>query len=75
MVDRFLGSYTVGFLRADFAWLVGSTLVIFPATFYFSNISTNDPRARFDVLLGGAWTVAFVIYVMRSILTGVLYPG
>jgi|SRR5579863_113848 hypothetical protein len=76
IIDGLLGKYTVfGFFRPDFAWLFGSTMVIFPATFYFANISKNDPRARLDVLLGWAWTVAFVIYVIRSIVTGVLYPG
>lgn len=75
IADKLFGAYTVGFFRADFAWLIGSTIVIFAATFYFAKDSRNDPHARLDVLLGWTWIVAFVIYILRSILTGVLYPG
>lgn len=73
--DKLFGAYIVGTLRADFAWLLVSTMIIFPATFYFAKVSENDPRARLDVLLGRAWTVAFVVYLFKSVVTGELYPG
>jgi len=75
IADELFGAYTVGFFRADFAWLIGSTIVLFAATLYFAKDSENDPEARLDVLLGWTWIVAFVIYVIKSIFTGVLYPG
>ena len=75
IADKLFGAYTVGTFRADFAWLIGSTMVIFLATFHFAKFSKDDPRARLDVLLGRTWTVAFVIYVIKSIFSGVLYPG
>jgi hypothetical protein len=75
-IDRLLGSYTVlGFFRPDFAWLIVSTIVIFAASFYFARISKTDEQARSDVLLCRAWCLAFVVYIVKVILTGVLYPG
>jgi hypothetical protein len=74
-IDRLLGSYTVGFFRLDFAWLIVSTMVIFAASFYLARISKTDEQARSDVLLCRAWCLAFVVYIVKSILTGVLYPG
>jgi hypothetical protein len=75
IADKLFGEYTVGGFRADFAWLFGSTIVLFAATFYFAKNSENDPQSRLDVLLGRTWIVAFVIYVIKSIFTGVLDPG
>lgn len=75
VADKLFGAYTLGTFRSDFAWLIGSTMIVFLATFYFARISKDDPGARLDVLLGRFWTVAFVIYVIKSIFTGVLYPG
>ena len=75
IADKLFGAYTVGFFRADFAWLIGSTIVLFAATFYFAKDSENDPQARLDVLLGWTWIVAFVIYLIKSVFTGVLYSG
>jgi hypothetical protein len=74
-IDRLLGPYTVGTFRADFAWLIGSTMIIFPAAFYFARVSEKNPRARLDAVLCLAWTAAFVVYVIKSLLMGVLYPG
>ena len=75
IADRLFGAFTVIYFRADFAWLLGSTILILIATFYLAGISNDDPRARFDVVLGWTWVVAFAIYVIKSIFTGVLYPG
>jgi hypothetical protein len=75
IADKLFGAYTVGTFRADFAWLIGSTMVIFLATIYFAKFPKDDPRARLDVLFGWMWTIASVIYVIKSILSGVLYPG
>jgi hypothetical protein len=75
IADKIFGKLIVGTLRVDFAWLIVSTIVIFASTFYFAKISENDHRAHLDVFLGRAWTVVFVIYVLKSIFTGVLYPG
>jgi hypothetical protein len=75
IADKLFGAYTVIFFRADFAWLIGSTMVIFPATLYLAKTLRTDPQARLDVLLGLAWTAASVIYLIKSILTGVLFPG
>lgn len=75
-IDRLLGSYTVlGFFRPDFAWLIVSTMVIFAASLYLAKISKTDEQARSDVFLCWAWCVAFVVYIVKSILTGLLYPG
>ena len=75
IADRLFGAYTVIYFRADFAWLLGSTILILVATFYLARNSKDDPRARFDVVLGWSWVIAFAIYVIKSIFTGVLYPG
>jgi hypothetical protein len=75
MCDRLLGGYRLGGFRVDFAWLIASTLIIFPATFYFLSVSNSDHRARVDVFLCAAWTIACVVYVMRGLLTGMLYFG
>ena len=74
-IDRLLGSYTVlGFFRPDFAWLIVSTMVIFAASFYLAGILKTDERARTDVLLCWGWCLAFVVYIVQLVLTGVLYP-
>jgi hypothetical protein len=75
IADKLFGAYTFSTFRVDFAWLIVSTPVIFLATFYISEISENDSQARLDELIGRAWTAAFVIYMLKSIFTGVLYPG
>jgi hypothetical protein len=73
--DRLFGAYIIGVFRADFAWLIFSTAAIFGAVLYFAAKSRNYPTARIDLLLSLAWIVAFIIYIIRSLLTGVLYPG
>jgi hypothetical protein len=75
MIDRMLGAYTIFGFRADFAWLIGSTIVIFLAIFYLSKISTRDSQARFDMLLCVGWSVMFLIYVIKSLMSGLLFPG
>jgi hypothetical protein len=75
IIDRLLGSSTVFFFRADFAWLLGSTMVIFLATLYFVRASKKDSRARLDAVLCQMWIVAFVVYLIKLLLTGVLYLG
>lgn len=75
-IDRLLGSDTwFGFFRPDFAWLIVSTIVIFAASFYFARVSEQYHRARLDVFLCRVWTAAFVIYIIKLLFTGVLYPG
>jgi NADH:ubiquinone oxidoreductase subunit H len=73
--DRLFGGYRLGGFRIDFVWLVASTLVIFSATFYFLMVSKRDHRARVDAFLCAGWTVAFVVYIARVLLTGILYFG
>ena len=75
IADKLFGAYIIGTFRMDFAWLIGSTMLIFPASFYFAKVSESNPRARLDALWGRAWTIAFLIDVFKSIFTGVLYPG
>jgi hypothetical protein len=75
IIDKLVGSYTVLYFRADFAWLLGSTILVLPATFYFWAVSRRNLGARLDLYLCLGWLVAFAIYLTRSILTGVLYPG
>lgn len=75
-IDRLVGGYTVfGFFRPDFAWLVASTAGIFATAVYLAKSSKNSPHRRLDLLLCQAWIAAFAIYVIKSLLTGVLYPG
>ena len=75
LADRIFGGYRLGGFRADGIWLVVSTCVIFLATFYFFLSSKSDPKAKTDTYLCIAWVVAFVIFVARAFLTGIIDFG
>ena len=61
--------------RADFVWLVVSTILVFLAGVYFIFRIKEDRTAKTDVILCAAWVVAFIIYIARTLFTGVLDFG
>lgn len=73
--DRLFGAYRIGGFRADFAWLVATTLLIVLSLFYFRSNIRKERSTRFDTFLGGAWVAAFVIYIVRMLTTGLLDFG
>jgi hypothetical protein len=62
-------------LRSDFLWLLFSTIYIFYAMFVFVPDFRKEAKARTNVYLGFAWLVAFLIYIHRGVVTGVLDFG
>jgi hypothetical protein len=74
LADRIFALRLGGF-RVDGIWLVASTCVIFVATFYFLLNSRENPKSRIDACLCAAWVVAFVIFLARAFLTGVIDFG
>jgi hypothetical protein len=75
MADRLFGSYRFGGFRADFVWIVVSTVFIFFALLAFAT-STRDARSvRINRWLCVAWIVACLIYLLKAVLTAELYFG
>jgi hypothetical protein len=66
--------HTSGF-RSDFLWLLFSTLYVFFAMFAFVADFRREATARTNVYLGLAWVAAFLIYIYRALLSGVLDFG
>ena len=62
-------------LRSDLLWLFFSTLYVFYAMFVFVPDFRKEAKARTNVYLGFAWLVAFLIYIHRGVVTGVLDFG
>jgi hypothetical protein len=74
LADRLFKLRWGGF-RLDFVWLVVSTLVIFLAMFYFLLNLKSNPEAKIDTFFCVAWVVAFVIFIARAFLTGIIDFG
>lgn len=74
MADRIFTMRWGGY-RIDFAWLVISTLVIFLAMFYFFLGWKRSSKMKINAFFCLAWVIAFLIYLARALLTGVLYFG
>jgi hypothetical protein len=66
--------HTNGF-RSDFLWLFFSTIFIFFAMFAFIPSFKQESKARINVYLCLGWLAAFVIYILKSLFTGMLYFG
>ena len=67
--------WQLGGFRADFVWLVLSTMVIILALLYVRGDRRRNHGARLDVFLCAAWLVAFVIYVARMFAAGLVDFG
>jgi hypothetical protein len=66
--------HTNGF-RSDFLWLFFSTVFIFFAMFVFIPKFKQESKARINVYLCSAWLAAFLIYILKSLFTGLLDFG
>jgi hypothetical protein len=66
--------HTDGF-RSDFLWLIFSTLYVFFAMVVFVPEFRREAMARMNIYLSFAWIVAFLIYIYRALITGVLDFG
>jgi hypothetical protein len=75
VVDHLLGALRLGGFRADFVWLVASTLLIFFALFPFAFEARRSRSARVNALLCVAEILAFCSFVYRVLLSGVLDFG
>ncbi len=75
IADRIFASHRVGGFRLDAVWLFASSCVILFAALYFLFNVKSDPTAKTDLFLCIAWVIAFVIFVVRSFLTGTIDFG
>ena len=75
LADSLFGIYRSDGFRLDFSWLILSTFAVFAAIFYFFGEAKHDRRAKIDALFCIAWVLAFVIYVGKALITGVLDFG
>jgi hypothetical protein len=75
LADEVFGRYRVGGFRADFVWLVASTAVILCFIPYVLRKSKSSPKMKVDSYLCVAWIIAFILFVAKALLSGVLYPG
>jgi hypothetical protein len=66
--------HTNGF-RADFIWLVVTTILIFGALCVSVPRMARSRSARVDVALSALWIVAFIWYVERILMMGLLDFG
>lgn len=75
VADEIFGRYRLGGFRADFVWLTVSTVVIFFCLRSILRISKTNTRMKLDLCLHIAWIVAFMVFVARALLSGILYFG
>ena len=68
-------AWRISGFRADFVWLVITTVLIFIAGIYFLLGIKEDRTAKTDALLCAAWVLAFFIYIARSLFTGMIDFG
>jgi hypothetical protein len=61
--------------RSDFLWLIFSTIAIFFSMISFIPGFRRDAKARTNVYLCVAWIAAFLIYIYRILVTGLLDFG
>ena len=74
VADKIFALRLEGF-RIDGVWLVISTGLGFLTMFYFLMDSKENNKAKTDAYLCIAWMVAFVIFVARAFLTGIIDFG
>jgi len=67
-------NHTDGF-RTDFIWLFFSTVAILFASLVFLSTFKEDRSSRINFFLCVAWVVAFVLYLVKIVVTGELYFG
>jgi hypothetical protein len=75
LADEVFGRYRIGGFRADFVWLIASTAVILCSMPYVLRASKNSSKMKVDSYLCIAWIIAFILFVAKALLSGVLYPG
>jgi hypothetical protein len=73
--DRFFNPMHTDGFRSDFLWLIFSSLYVFFAMFVYVPEFARERTARTNVILGFAWLLAFLFYVHRALVTGVLDFG
>jgi hypothetical protein len=74
-VDRLLSSVRLGGFRADFVWLMISTLFIFLAVFFFLKDARRSGSARITTALCVLEILAFCSFVYRALTSGLLDFG
>ena len=75
LADEVFGRYRVGGFRVDFVWLIASTAVILCSIPYVLRMSKSSPKIKVDSYLCITWLIAFILFVAKALLSGVLYPG
>jgi hypothetical protein len=73
--EQLFGNLTLGGFRCDFVWLVLSTLVVLIAAVFFKVKSRKNSGLENDAYFCIAWVVAFVVYLVKAVVTGELYFG
>jgi hypothetical protein len=75
LADEVFGRYRIGGFRADFVWLIVSTVVILCSMPYVLRMSKRGPKTKVDLYLCFALMIVFLWFVVKAVLSGVLYPG
>jgi hypothetical protein len=74
-VDRLLGQIRLGGFRADFVWIVLSTLALGIAFIYFAPKASQSREARVNAVFCLCGIIAFCLFIYRAFTTGVLDFG
>ena len=73
--DRVFGTARLGGFRADFAWLLLSSAVLFLGLLFFIAGSRRSRIARVNAMLCLANVLAFVLYLYHALVSGLLDFG
>jgi hypothetical protein len=71
VADRIFGKIRIGGFRADFVWLVTSTVALSVALLIFIVSARKDRAALINAALCLAEVIAFVLYLHHSLISGV----
>jgi hypothetical protein len=75
IADRAFGKVRFGGFRADFAWLLLTSAVLFLGLLFFIVESRKSRVARGNAVLCLADVLAFVLYLYHGLVYGFLYFG
>ena len=75
IADRLFNPFHYSGFRIDFVWLVLSTFVVSLVTVVSLTSIQKERRARVNALLGISWMIAFAVYMVRLLTSGVLDFG
>ncbi len=73
LADEFFGQFTIGGFRIDFVWLVASSAAFLFAGFYFFKSNRESRTARINGILCVIGVLAFVVYMLKLLTSGLLY--